>query len=79
MKTLYCHALQSYIWNRLTSRRIREHGKELVVGDIVGVKVANKKVEKEEKLEGEKDNEVKDVANNKEEEVDQAVAADDAV
>ena len=63
----------------MTSRRIREHGKELVVGDIVGVKVANKKVEKEEKLEGEKDNEVKDVLNNKEEEVDQAVAADDAV
>jgi len=42
MKTLYCHALQSYLWNKITSRRLREHGKKLVVGDLVGVKRVSK-------------------------------------
>ena len=42
MKTLYCHALQSFLWNKLTSRRLREHGKQLVVGDLVGVRVGGK-------------------------------------
>lgn len=42
MKTLYCHALQSYLWNKITSKRLREHGKKLVVGDLVGVKRVNK-------------------------------------
>jgi tRNA pseudouridine13 synthase len=44
MKTLYCHALQSYLWNKIVSRRIREHGAEkLVLGDLVGVKPSSKK------------------------------------
>jgi tRNA pseudouridine13 synthase len=37
MKTLYCHALQSYVWNKVVSRRIRDYGLVLVEGDIVGV------------------------------------------
>jgi tRNA pseudouridine13 synthase len=37
MKTLYCHALQSYIWNKIVSRRIRDHGLALVEGDIIGI------------------------------------------
>ena len=36
MRTLYCHSLQSYIWNRIVSRRIEEHGLTVRVGDIVG-------------------------------------------
>jgi tRNA pseudouridine13 synthase len=37
MKTLYCHALQSYIWNKAVSRRVRDYGLSLVEGDLVGV------------------------------------------
>jgi tRNA(Glu) U13 pseudouridine synthase TruD len=36
MKTLYLHSLQSYIWNRIVSRRITEFGLTLQKGDIVG-------------------------------------------
>jgi tRNA pseudouridine13 synthase len=39
IKTLYTHSLQSYIWNRLASRRIQEHGLVLRPGDIVGRRV----------------------------------------
>ena len=38
IKSLYAHALQSYLWNRIVSSRIKEYGLKLVVGDIVGVK-----------------------------------------
>jgi tRNA(Glu) U13 pseudouridine synthase TruD len=38
MKTLYCHALQSFIWNKSVSRRIRDYGLSLVEGDLVGIK-----------------------------------------
>jgi tRNA pseudouridine13 synthase len=48
MKTLYCHALQSYVWNLIISRRLREHGLKLVEGDIVGVKKGNNASKKEE-------------------------------
>lgn len=49
MKTLYCHALQSYLWNKITSKRLKEHGKKLVIGDLVGVKKAGKKNQEETK------------------------------
>ncbi len=35
----------------MTSRRLRDHGKELVVGDIVGVRVKGKETGKEQKEE----------------------------
>lgn len=34
-RNLYCHAYQSYLWNKLASHRILTHGKILVKGDIV--------------------------------------------
>ncbi len=30
IKTLYCHALQSYIWNKIVSRRLKNYGLKLV-------------------------------------------------
>ena len=36
IKTLYVHSLQSYLWNRLASRRLKEQGIHLREGDIVG-------------------------------------------
>lgn len=39
MRTLYLHSLQSYLWNRIVSRRIIEHGLKVRKGDIVGRKM----------------------------------------
>lgn len=39
VKSLYTHSLQSYIWNRIASRRLRERGLVLCEGDMVGKKV----------------------------------------
>ncbi len=36
-KSLYGHALQSYLFNRIVSRRISEHGLKVVIGDLVAV------------------------------------------
>lgn len=38
IRSLYTHALQSYIWNLIVSRRIKEYGLKLVVNDLVGVR-----------------------------------------
>ena len=32
---MYVHSYQSYLWNRVVSRRIREYGLQLVAGDLV--------------------------------------------
>ena len=35
LQVLYPHAYQSYIWNRTVSERIKKHGLNLIIGDIV--------------------------------------------
>lgn len=35
MRTMYVHAYQSYIWNCMVSRRIKENATEPIVGDLV--------------------------------------------
>merc|ERR1712227_418171 len=34
-RLLYCHAFQSYIWNKVVSRRIKDHGLKVMKGDLV--------------------------------------------
>ena len=34
-RLMYVHSYQSYLWNRVVSRRIREYGLQLVAGDLV--------------------------------------------
>lgn len=48
MRTLYCHALQSYIWNRIVSKRITQGGFELKIGDIVGKELKGFELAKKE-------------------------------
>lgn len=35
MRLLYIHAFQSFVWNKIVSRRIKEFGMSPIVGDIV--------------------------------------------
>jgi len=34
-RSLYCHAFQSLVWNKVVSRRIRTHGQKVLKGDLV--------------------------------------------
>ena len=34
-RLMYVHSYQSYVWNRVVSRRIRECGLQLIAGDLV--------------------------------------------
>ena len=34
-RSLYCHAFQSLLWNRVVTRRIETHGQKVLVGDLV--------------------------------------------
>ena len=34
-RLLYCHAYQSYVWNKVVSRRIKDHGLKVLKGDLV--------------------------------------------
>jgi tRNA pseudouridine13 synthase len=49
VRSLYTHALQSFIWNKIVSRRIKEYGLKLIINDLVGIKKADKKGPTEEK------------------------------
>lgn len=44
MRKMYVHAYQSYVWNRVASRRITELGLEPVAGDIVLASVFSDKI-----------------------------------
>ena len=48
IKSLYVHALQSYIWNKVVSRRIKTYGTNLVLHDLVGIKTKNEQKEEQE-------------------------------
>jgi len=41
-RTLYVHSIQSYIWNKLVSKRVAKYGQNLLVGDLT---VSNKEDE----------------------------------
>lgn len=34
-RMIYGHALQSYIWNIVASKRIKDHGPKVIIGDYV--------------------------------------------
>ncbi|CAG0916031.1 unnamed protein product [Notodromas monacha] len=38
MRQMYCHAYQSYIWNKTVSKRIADHGTKVLAGDLVFIK-----------------------------------------
>lgn len=48
MKTLYLHSLQSYLWNRIVTRRLVEYGMKVQKGDVVGKKLTGFKLAKAE-------------------------------
>lgn len=34
-RTIFIHAYQSFVWNRAVSERIRRHGTQVLIGDLV--------------------------------------------
>merc|ERR1712179_132929 len=40
-RLLYCHAYQSFLWNKVVSRRIRKYGMTVLKGDLVFKKREN--------------------------------------
>jgi tRNA pseudouridine13 synthase len=34
-RMIYGHALQSYIWNSVASKRVKNHGTKVIIGDLV--------------------------------------------
>jgi len=40
-RSLYCHAFQSLLWNRVVTKRIETHGQKVLVGDLVFKKEAD--------------------------------------
>jgi tRNA pseudouridine13 synthase len=47
-RTIYVHAYQSYVWNRAVSERIRRHGTNVLIGDLVIDAEQSKLIEEEE-------------------------------
>merc|ERR1719461_322947 len=49
LRTMYVHAYQSFVWNQVVTHRVQQHGYEVVIGDIVRLKVLDEVEEKEKK------------------------------
>lgn len=52
MRLLYIHAFQSYVWNKVVSKRVKEFGLKPIVGDLVAEEEIEENVEGLEDEEG---------------------------
>lgn len=43
-RLMYCHAYQSYIWNRVASKRVAKFGTQVLVGDLIRTETGDVKV-----------------------------------
>ena len=56
-RTLFLHAYQAYLWNKVVSRRIRKYGQRVLPGDLVASSGECVNEETEEQEEGEEEQE----------------------
>lgn len=51
LRLMYVHSYQSYVWNRLVSKRFQKFGNQVVPGDLILVEESNSKDHSSEHLE----------------------------